>query len=669
MRRRELLVGAVALGVTWPLAAHMAGSNPVSDTAGDAPAEDIRLAGLLQRHAEALKAEEGGLDRLADYSLAARARRRQATLQRLAELGGIERAALSATATLDYDTARFVYEAMADQYGRYGFSDLNLRPSPYVVSQMNGAYFWLPDGIGGRSPMKDAADADRYADKLGQFAVALDQETEQIRHDAGLGVIPPDFILAKTLRQIATLRDAAPTGNALTASALARARDAGIADLERRASAIFVERIVPALQRQSAALAALLPRADDRAGIWAKPDGEAYYASALHSNTTASYAPGELHQLGLAWVEELSAEIDQLLRAQGLARGSVGERMAALDRDPRFLQPDTEAGRQAIIDYASAHLDRIKGLLPRGFRVIPDRPVEVQRISPAIQDGAPGAFYSASSDPAQTSTIFLNLRSVAENALWRIPTLLHHEGIPGHHFQDSVLSEAGGLSLFRRTVRFSAWTEGWALYAEQLADEMGAFESDPFGRIGYLQGQLFRACRVVVDTGLHHALDPPARHRLDGGQRRRTSRRRRARDRPLLRLPGAGLQLHGRQTADSCFAREGPAAPGGAVRHARLQRLHPGVGAASHAGPRWCSGAGLNHRGVEEDAMAEKRDGSDAHARDDGGAAATTRQRLDGIPRIPWAWAGVVRGPHRPSWLFSRCVRDTTPVADGQCVR
>ena len=235
MRRRELLVGAVALGLTWPLAARMAGSNPVSDTAGDAPAEDIRLAGLLQRHAEALKAEEGGLDRLADYSLAARARRRQATLQRLVELRGIERAALSATATLDYDTARFVYEAMADQYGRYGFSDLNLRPSPYVVSQMNGAYFWLPDGIGGRSPMKDAADADRYVDKLGQFAVALDQETEQIRHDAGLGVIPPDFILAKTLRQIATLRDAAPTGNALTASALARARDAGIADLDRRA--------------------------------------------------------------------------------------------------------------------------------------------------------------------------------------------------------------------------------------------------------------------------------------------------------------------------------------------------------------------------------------------------------------------------------------------------
>lgn len=506
MRRRELLLGAAALGMTWPLGVCVAASlDPVSRAAADAGAEDARLAGLLERHAQALREEEGGPDRLADYSLAARARHRQATVTRLDELQGIDRAALSVAAALDYDMARFVYEAMADQYGRYGFSDINLRPSPYVVSQMNGAYFWLPDSIGGRSSMKDAADADRYLDRLGQFAVALDQETEQIRHDAGLGVIPPDFILAKTLKQLATLRDAAPTGNALTTSALARARDAGIATLDRRASAIFIERIAPALQRQYDALAALLPRADDRAGIWAKPDGEAYYASALRSNTTARYAPGELHQLGLTWVAELSAEIDGLLRAQGLTGGSVGERMAALDRDPRFLKPDTEAGRQAIIDYASAHLDRIKGLLPRGFHATPDRPVEVRRISPAIQDGAPGAFYSASSDPAEPSIIYLNLRSVAENALWRIPTLLHHEGIPGHHFQDSVLREAGGLSLFRRTVRFSAWTEGWALYAEQLADEIGAYEGDPFGRIGYLQGQLFRACRVVVDTGLHHA--------------------------------------------------------------------------------------------------------------------------------------------------------------------
>jgi len=514
MRRRDLLAGAAALGIASPLAACAtsvqqnaagAATGPGAQSGAAGGVGDAALAALLEGHAQALRAEEGSADRLADYSLAARARHRQATAQRLTELGRIDRASLSAGSALDYDTARFVYEAMADQYGRYGFSDINLRPSPYVVSQMNGAYYWLPDGIGGRSPMKDASDADRYLDKLNQFAVALDQETEQIRHDAGLNVIPPDFILKKTLAQIAALRDASPTENALTTSALERAREAGIANLDARAGAIFVERIAPALQRQSEALAGLQPRSDARAGVWAKPDGEAYYVSALHSNTTASYAPGELHQLGLTWVAELSGEIDRLLRAQGLTEGAVGARMSALDRDPRFLKPDTEGGRQEIIDYANQRLTRVKSLLSRGFTATPDRPVEVRRVSPAIQNGAPGGFYSASSDPAQPSVIYINLRSVEENALWRIPTLLHHEGIPGHHFQDSVLREAGELSQFRRTVRFSAWTEGWALYAEQLADEIGAFEGDPVGRIGYLQGQLFRACRVVVDTGIHHA--------------------------------------------------------------------------------------------------------------------------------------------------------------------
>src|SRR5690606_14573876 len=429
MRPRDLLVAGAAPGMPSPLAACATGAAPTASpgaTTGAARGgggDDARPAATPERHAQALRPEEGRGHRPADWSRAARARHGQATAQRLAELGAVNRAALSAAAALDYDTARFVYEAMADQYGRYGFSDINLRPSPYVVSQMNGAYYWLPDGIGGRSPMKNAADTDRYLDKLNQFAVALDQETEQIGHDAGLGVIPPDFILAKTLAQIAALRDASPTGNALTAPALERAREAGIAGLDTRAAAIFAERIRPALQRQSEALAALQPRADARAGVWAKPDGEAYYASALHSNTTASYAPGELHQLGLSWVAELSAEIDRLLRAEGLTQGEVGARMAALDRDPRFLKPDTEAGRQEIIDYANQRLNRVKGLLSRGFTVTPDRPVEVRRVSPAIQNGAPGGFYSASSDPAQPSIIYINLRSVEENALWRIPKI------------------------------------------------------------------------------------------------------------------------------------------------------------------------------------------------------------------------------------------------------
>jgi uncharacterized protein (DUF885 family) len=498
--RRDLLAGAVAAGATLPFAG--CASSTLRNAEGR---EDVRLGNMLERHAQALRDFDGGGDSLGDYSLAGRARAAAANAARLAELATIDRLALSPPAAIDYDTAHFIYQAMDGQYGRYGFSDINLRPSPYVVSQMNGAYYWLPDSIGARSALSDSQAADRYLSKLHQFAAALDHETERIAHDAELGVIPPAFILAKTVAQIATLRDTPALSNPLLATAVEQARAAGLDDVEQHAIAFFQGSIAPALTRQIDVLAGLAPRATDQAGIWAKPDGQAYYASALHSNTTASYAPGELHRLGLDWVGELSIEIDDLLSRQGMSAGTVGERLMALDRDPRFLKPDSDAGREQIIDAANARLKAIGKLLPRAFTVRPDDPVEVRRVSPAIEDGAPGGFYSASRNPDHPSVIFINLRSVEENALWRIPTLLHHEGIPGHHFQASVLGATDGLSMFRQTVRFSAWTEGWALYAEQLADEIGAYEDDPFGRIGYLQGQLFRACRVVVDTGLHHS--------------------------------------------------------------------------------------------------------------------------------------------------------------------
>ncbi len=497
--RRELLAGAVAAGTTLTLA----GCAPsiVHRAQGR---DDDRLRDMLERHAQALRNLGGGPDNLADYSLAGRARAGAANAARLAELAGIDRSALSPSAAIDYDTAHFTYRAMADQYGRYGSSDINLRPTPYVVSQMNGAYYWLPDGIGSRSAVSDSNASGRYLEKLRQFSVALDHETERVVHDSEQGVVPPAFILAKTVAQIAMLRDTPAAANPLLATALEQARAANLDDVEARAIALFQDRIAPALTRQIEALNGLAPRATDEAGIWAKPDGEAYYASALHSNTTAGYAPGELHRLGMDWVRELSDEIDRSLRQQGLREGSVGERLMALDRDPRFLKPDNEAGRREIIEAATRRLNRVRELLPRAFTFRPDDPVEVRRVSPAIEDGAPGGFYSASTDPDYPSVIFINLRLIEENTLWRIPTLLHHEGLPGHHFQASVLN-AVELSLFRRTVRFSAWTEGWALYAEQLADEIGAYEDDPFGRIGYLQAQLFRACRVVVDTGLHHS--------------------------------------------------------------------------------------------------------------------------------------------------------------------
>ncbi|SMF61889.1 DUF885 domain-containing protein [Allosphingosinicella indica] len=507
--RRIFLQGAAA--------GAFAGAIPAGAfaAAGDT---DAALAALLQRHSEAYlrrsPEEATGNDydvganaalraRLDDRSLAARATDRAAIRQAIADLKAIDRARLTPRGALDYDVAGFVYETLDDLLARYGYVDGNLRPSPYVVSQMNGAYYWLPDFIGSRHPIETKADADAWLARLSALAVAIDQESARIAHDAGIGVIPPDFVIARTLPQIEGLRDGPPLQSALIAPALKRIADKGLGDYGPRAAAIFAKEIAPALDRQAAALKAVAPRAVDTGGVWRLPDGDAYYAAAVRANTTADIAPGELHKVGLAQCEELIAEIDTLLKAQGLSQGSVGARIAALNKDARFHVSDDDAGRAKLIALAEAQIKQVVERLPRAFGNVAVDPIVVRRIPPAIESGAPGAFYS-DGGPGQPGVYSLNLKNPGEHATWRLPTLTHHEAVPGHHFQYSVLAHAPALPLFRKIVRFSAYTEGWALYAQQVADELGIFESDPFGRIGHLQSQLFRAARIVVDTGMHH---------------------------------------------------------------------------------------------------------------------------------------------------------------------
>lgn len=448
-------------------------------------------------------ANAGLRSQLDDRSLSASAKDRESATRALADLSRIDRAKLDASARLDYDTAVFVYSTLKDQTARYGTVDINLRPSPYPVSQMNGTYYWLPETIGSRHPLESAGDVEAYYARLTALGRALDQETDRIRHDAGIGVIPPSFVITRTLGQIQALRQTPPAQTAMIGPAVERAKAKKLGDVGPRAEEIFRSTIVPALTRQIQALEALAPKSKTSAGVWALPDGEAYYASAVRSNTTTSVAPGELHERGLELVADITSQLDRSLRQQGLTSGSVGERIKALDKAPRFLVPDTDAGREQLLAAARKMIDSIRALLPKGFQTIPKDELLVKRIPVAIENGAPGAFYSDGVG-GQPGTFSLNLKEPAELPLWRLPTLTHHEGIPGHHFQFSVLRAAGELPLFRRLVRFSAYTEGWALYAERVADELGIYDDNPAGRIGLLQSELFRAARIVVDTGIHH---------------------------------------------------------------------------------------------------------------------------------------------------------------------
>jgi uncharacterized protein (DUF885 family) len=479
---------------------------------------DAALAALLQRHAELFltrspeQATNFGWDigahadlrhRLDDRSLEAMKRDKIAIAAALSQLRTIDKNALSASAALDYDVAAFVYEQFADIFDRYGYIDIDLRPSPYVVSQMNGAYYWLPDFIGNNHPLETQADVAAWYDRLAALALALDQETDRIGHDARIGVVPPHFVITSATAQIRQLRDTPPRQSALMAQAIIRAHANGLGDIGVRGEQIFRDRIAPALSRQIAALEALLPQSTDIAGVWRLPDGDAYYAASVRSNTTVDTPPAELHRQALAECAALTAEIDVSLAAQGMRGGTVPQRLAALDRDPRFLVSDDDAGRARLLAEAKRELDDIRARLPRAFNNPIVDPIEVRPVPAAIQDGAPTAFYNEGVGGAP-GIYSINLKRVRDNTLWRLPTLTHHEGIPGHHFQFSMLRHAANLSLFRRIVRFSAYTEGYGLYAQQVAAEIGAFDGNPFGRIGYLQSELWRAARIVVDTGIHY---------------------------------------------------------------------------------------------------------------------------------------------------------------------
>jgi uncharacterized protein (DUF885 family) len=507
LSRRAFGLGTAAMTLAGlPAAARAAGS---ADAAQAALLQHFATAFLRRSPEEATGigfdtgAEAGLRSRLDDRSLAARAIDRAGVAAALAQLAAIDRAALGDAAQRDHDVAQFVCTTLADLLARPGYVDINLRPSPYVVSQMNGAYYWLPDFIGSRHPMMTRDDAAAWLARLAALAVALDQESARIAADASAGVIPPDFVITRTLAQLQALRDAPPLASALIAPALKRAAANGLPDMAAPAEAIFRNEIAPALDRQMAALRAVAPAAVAIPGVWRLPDGEAYYAAALKANTTALVGAADLHRAGLAQCAELSAEIDRLLRAQGLTGGSIGDRIAGLDADPRFVMANDDAGRARVMAAAEAALAKVIARLPAAFANPRVDPVVIRRIPVAVEAGAPGAFYS-DGGAGEPGVISLNLKTPAEHPLWRLPTLIHHEGVPGHHFQFSALAAAGDLPLFRRIVRFSAYTEGWALYAEQVAGEIGVYDDNPFGRIGMLQSQLFRAARIVVDTGIHH---------------------------------------------------------------------------------------------------------------------------------------------------------------------
>ena len=503
--RRQLVagIGATSLVSTGALAASV--DSP------EAAKLNVLLGDFMQRNLvrSPETATELGLDKgalageksmLDDRSLAQVARNTAETVRRQAALATVDRKALTGLDAVNYDTVAYVLDTEAEFERKFDFGDDG---SPYVVSQLGGAYQEIPDFLDSKHSIATRDDAEAYLARLSAFATVLDQETERVRHDADKWAIPPDFALKTTLAQMKAFADTPAAQSTLVESVTRRTHEKGIdGDWSGRATRLYEGQVLPALQKQMAELQSLQSRAVHEASVSRLPDGEAYYALCLRHATTTDMTPAEVHKLGLEQVALLNARLDEAFKAQGMSKGAPWERLRALFADPRFLYPNTDAGKAKLIADLNLKVEAVQAKLPAWFGTLPKAKVEVRRVPPAIEAGASSNYQAGTLDGSRPGAYYIVLRDTAEDPSWLMPTLTYHEAIPGHHLQGSLQRQAD-LPLLRKEIWFSAYGEGWALYAEQLADEMGMYESDPWGRIGYMHDALLRAARMVMDTGIH----------------------------------------------------------------------------------------------------------------------------------------------------------------------
>ena len=501
-RRHVLLTAGASLAVAGAARAQSAGPEAqltkaldafFDETLDDIP-ELVTSLGLDKGPRAAAKSElhKGSLADIERY-------KRQNTAQ-LARLRGIDRKPLKGMPAVNYDSVLYDLETNERGNQRFKYGGGN---SPYILSQITGSWQEVPDFLASQHTIETAADCEAYVARMGAFARLMDQEVERVRHDVGLGVAPPDFCLAGALGGMKTLHAPADQSS-LISSLVDRAKAKGIAgDWAGQATKVYLGQVLPALERQMALLESLQPKATHDAGVWRLPDGEAYYAQALQAQTTSTMTPAEVHQLGLDVTRDLQARADVLFKKLGMTSGTVTERYGALFKNPKYIYPNTDSGKAKEINDLNALVQGMQARLPAYFGMLPKTPLEIRRIPAATEAGASTHYTDGSLDGTRPGIYWLNLRDTAEAPFWDMPTTTFHEGIPGHHLQLTLQKQAD-LPMLRKVGGFGAYIEGWALYSEQLAQEMGFYSDHPDWELGYIHDALLRSGRLVTDTGLHN---------------------------------------------------------------------------------------------------------------------------------------------------------------------
>ncbi len=506
--------------------------EPPAETNAEAPAQERSTSRLLRemadRHAALALAEapewatflgvgedlagEGFQARLGDYGFEGNQRARQLNEEFMQELRSLDRAKLDAQSAITYDVLRSAYQ-MAAQRHQFEFGGAAPWGSsgPYVVTQLTGPHLFLPRLLQTQHTLKSKQDAEDYLSRLAEFPRVFDEVAQSIGADAALGVAPPYFAIEGAVRSINGFIASPPADNPLAATFSARIAEIdglseeGRAALEVRVAELVETAVYPAYGRLAAALENLSSQAGRDAGVWRLgEEGEAFYAHALNSYGAGGLTGEEIHEIGLAEVERITAEMDAILKAQGLADGTVAARFAAIGARADMRYPNTDEGRETLLSDLNVQVNEIMEKAPDWFGAIPSQPVEVRRIPVYEQDTSPGGYYTSPPlDGARPGIYWINLKDTADWPKHTLKTLTYHEAVPGHHFQRS-LERAADMPLIRNMLGYSEFAEGWALYAEKVAAEMGMYEDDPLGDLGRLQSELFRAARLVVDSGLHH---------------------------------------------------------------------------------------------------------------------------------------------------------------------
>ena len=513
LSRREAIAALASAGAL-PLVLSACGRDraPTPPATHDADALALldgfadSLLGLLPESATSLGIDTGASaalrSQLADRSAEGQQRVAKQLRAALEQVNAFNRSGLSHAVRTTFEVVRSAYatslEGLALPYG-----DITVggwRNTPYVVIQNVGAYLDIPRFLDSDHRIESATDAEAYLTRLQSYAKQLDGELGRMQAARGTGLVPPAFLIDKALAQMGISAKNAREGGTIVDSIERRSPHIP-GKWGARARTIAAQEIAPALDRQLRELQAQRAVATDEAGISARPHGEEFYRWALKASTTTTMSPDQVHEMGQNELQGLHAQMEAILKEIGYSQGSVGERMKALAKDPRYKFSGDDKGRAEIMAFINNRLDWIRAQMPRAFNKVVHPNMEVKRLPPEEEPGAPGAYGGAGSiDGKIPGRFWINLRATNLHSKYSLADLTFHEAIPGHIWQGEYTH---GMPLIRQLLSFNAYSEGWGLYAEQLADELGAYENDRVGRLGYLQSIAFRACRLVVDTGIH----------------------------------------------------------------------------------------------------------------------------------------------------------------------